>query len=418
MRFGVKLGFLAIAGLMISGCVGTPDKYGWKSNQKDEFVEILKKDDYLSICRDESLANEVISHENSAQMTQMLYKYANNLANGCIDIASFKQAQSARKNDKFKTHFEVYKQKVSMSDIQAKLKAGWSISQILNPYVPKYREWTRLSSAYKSLKNEDNVTNEFLYKLRLNVERVKLLKPNVGSNYALINIPEFKVRIIENGKTSLAMKVVVGKYNLQTPVFGEDLQYIVLNPQWNVPDSIARNEIIPKALRNPNYLKSHRMEIHRDFNLNSPKLSLSQVNAKDYVGGKGFVPFKFIEVPSKKNGLGRVKFLFPNHYSVYMHDTQSKYLFNRKVRMYSHGCIRLQKPNEMLKYIITHYTNTPWEKAIEMYDSLKTHYIHLTKRLPVHTAYFTIYIDDDGAIQEFKDIYDFDKLQHLKLNHL
>jgi murein L,D-transpeptidase YcbB/YkuD len=226
------------------------------------------------------------------------------------------------------------------------------------------------------------------------------------------------VRIIENGKTSLAMKVVVGKYNLQTPVFGEDLQYIVLNPQWNVPDSIARNEIIPKALRNPNYLKSHRMEIHRDFNLNSPKLSLSQVNAKDYVGGKGFVPFKFIEVPSKKNGLGRVKFLFPNHYSVYMHDTQSKYLFNRKVRMYSHGCIRLQKPNEMLKYIITHYTNTPWEKAIEMYDSLKTHYIHLTKRLPVHTAYFTIYIDDDGAIQEFKDIYDFDKLQHLKLNHL
>jgi len=416
MKFGLRWGLLAVTSLILSGCVSTPDKSGWGYGQKDEFIEILKDDRYLSICQDEALANEVISTQNSSQMTQMLYKYADNLANGCIDIVSFKQAQSARKNDKFKTHFEVYKQEVSKQDIQNKLQAGWSISQILNPYIPKYREWDRLTSAYRSLKAEGNTT--IFYKLRLNIERVKLLKPNVGSNYALINIPEFKVRIIEDGQTSIAMKVVVGKHHMQTPVFGEDLQYIVLNPQWNVPDSIARNEIIPKALRNPNYLRAHRMEIHRDFNLNSPKLSLSDFNASAYVGGKGYVPFKFIEVPSKKNGLGRVKFLFPNHYSVYMHDTQSKYLFNRKVRMYSHGCIRLQKPNEMLKYIITHYTDTPWEKAVQMYDSLKTHYIHLTKRLPVHTAYFTIYIDDDGVIQEFKDIYDFDKLQHLKLNQL
>jgi len=205
---------------------------------------------------------------------------------------------------------------------------------------------------------------------------------------------------------------------MQTPIFGEFLQYIVLNPQWNVPDSIARNEIIPKALKNPNYLKSHRMEIHRDFNLNSPKLSLSQVNAKEYVSGKGYVPFKFIEIPSKKNGLGRVKFLFPNHYSVYMHDTQSKYLFKRCVRMYSHGCVRLEKPNDMLKYIVTHYTNISWKSAMQMYDSLKTHYMHLTKRLFVHTAYFTMYIDDDGILQEFKDIYDFDRLQQLNFNQL
>jgi hypothetical protein len=412
----MKLGLLVVVGLVLNGCVDMLDEAGWRYSQKSEFVDILKDDTYLSICKDESLANEVMAHKNSAQMTQMLYKYANNLANGCIDIASFKRAQNARKGDKFKTHFHIYKQKVSIEDIKHKLKAGWSIEKILNPYIPKYREWERLTSMYKSLKSEGNTT--LLSKLRLNIERVKLLKPNVGSKYTLVNIPEFKVRIIENQKTSLVMRVVVGKHHMQTPVFGEDLQYIVLNPQWNVPDSIARNEIIPKALRNPYYLKAHRMEIHRDFNLNSPKLTLSQVNARNYVGGKGAVPFKIIEVPSKKNGLGRVKFLFPNHYSVYMHDTQSKSLFNRAVRMYSHGCIRLQKPNDMLKYIVTHYTNTPWQKAVEMYDSLKTHYIHLSKKLPVHTAYFTIYIDDDGAIQEFKDIYDFDKLQHLKLNHL
>jgi hypothetical protein len=412
----LRLLVVAVFGLMLSGCVNNPDSSGWRGSQKDEFVELLKNDKYLSVCQDRDLANQVIRNENSTEMTQMLYKYTNNLANGCIDIASFKAAQSERKNDKFKTHFHVYTQKVSMQDLQNKLKAGWSITQILNPYVPKYREFQRLSSAYKSLRAEGNTTK--LYKLRLNIERVKLLKPNVGNAYALVNIPEFKVRIIENGLSKLAMKVVVGKHHMQTPIFGEFLQYIVLNPQWNVPDSIARNEIIPKTLRNPNYLKSHRMEIHRDYNLNSPKLSFSQVNAKEYVGGKGSVPFKFIEIPSKKNGLGRVKFLFPNHYSVYMHDTQSKYLFKRSVRMYSHGCIRLQKPNDMLRYIVTHYTNTSWESAVQMYDSLKTHYIHLTKRLFVHTAYFTMYIDDDGMLQEFKDIYDFDRLQQLNFNQL
>jgi hypothetical protein len=414
----LRVFILAVFGLILSGCVNIPDSQGWGYSQKSEFVDILKSDKYLSICQDTDLANRVIDNRNSTDMTQMLYKYANNLANGCINLASFKAAQNARKNDDFKTHFSVYKQKVSKIDLQNKLKAGWSIEQILSPYIPKYREFERLTSRYKSLKSEGSASVKTLYKLRLNIERVKLLKPNVSNEYILINIPEFKVRIIENGLTKLAMKVVVGKYNLQTPVFGEDLQYVVLNPQWNVPDSIARKEIIPKSLRNPHYLKAHNMEIHRDYNLKSPKLSLSSVNAKDYVGGKGPVPFKFIQIPSKKNGLGRVKFLFPNHYSVYMHDTQSKYLFQRSVRMFSHGCIRLEKPNKMLQYIITHYTNTPWPNALEMYNDMKTHYIKVSKRLPVHTAYFTMYIDDDGVLREFKDIYDFDRLQRLKFNQL
>jgi murein L,D-transpeptidase YcbB/YkuD len=212
----------------------------------------------------------------------------------------------------------------------------------------------------------------------------------------------------------VSMKVVVGKTRLQTPIFGEDLKYIVLNPQWNVPDSIARNEVIPKTLKNPDYLKKQRLVIRRDYNLKSPALSFNSVNPQAYVGGKGPVPFKFIAPPSNRNGLGRVKFLFPNHHSVYMHDTQSKYLFKRKVRTYSHGCVRLEKPNEMLKYIIEHYTSLSWEKAKEEYDSMKTHYISLTKRLPVHTAYFTTYIDDDGKLQVFKDIYSYDRLQKLK----
>ncbi len=406
---------LAVAGaLLLSGCVGTPDKEGWHSGQKDEFLEIVKEDRYASLCDQKALYEKVKQTEDSRLMSKLLVAYTNNLANSCIDITSFKAAQKERKSDKFKTHYEIYRQKVDPTQIKMQLAAGQSVSQILKPYVPTYREWERLLQTYKTLQHQEGVDPVLLHKVRLNLERVKLLKPETSPNYALVNIPEFRVRIIENGKTAVSMKVVVGKTRLQTPIFGEDLKYIVVNPQWNVPDSIARNEVIPKTLKNPAYLSRHRLEIHRDYNLDSPKLSFSALNPQSYVGGKGPVPFKFIEPPSKKNGLGRVKFLFPNHYSVYMHDTQSKYLFKRTVRCYSHGCVRLERPQEMLKYIIEHYTSISWEEAKEMYASMKTHYIRLTKRLPVHTAYFTTYIDDDGKLRVFKDIYGYDRLQRLK----
>ncbi|MCF6206599.1 MAG: L,D-transpeptidase family protein [Sulfurovum sp.] len=406
----------AFLALIFTGCavIDTPDSEGWKPSQKKAFLSILENDTYVSICGQQSLYKKVRQSEDSHLMTRLLIAYANNLANSCIDLDAFNRAQEARKSDKFKTHFTVYKQKVDPNTIKNQLKAGYAIEQILKSYIPPYREFERLVKVYRALEHDSTVSAETRYKVRLNIERVKLMKPNAGKSYALVNIPEYRVRIIENGKTVVSMKVVVGKYHMQTPVFGEDLQYIVLNPQWNVPDSIARNEIIPKYLKRPGYLKSHRMVVRKNYNLDSPEVKLSDYNLTQYVGGKGDVPFKFIEVPSKKNGLGRVKFLFPNKHAVYMHDTQSKYLFARKVRTFSHGCVRLERPKEMLKYIIEHYTNLSWEEAKEKYDSLKTHYIAITKRLPVHTAYFTTYIDDDGTLRVFKDIYGYDRLQKLK----
>ncbi len=221
------------------------------------------------------------------------------------------------------------------------------------------------------------------------------------------------VRLIEEDKTSVKMRVVVGKKKQKTPIFSEDLSYITLNPQWSVPDSIARNEVIPDLLKNPNYLTESRMVMRKTYDLNSKKLTPASVDLKAYVGGKGYVPFKFIEVPSKKNGLGRVKFIFPNQHSVYMHDTQSKYLFKRKVRAYSHGCVRLSDPMAMLDYVSKHYTATSEADIKKKYDSLKTHYVKITKRLPVHTSYLTAYVDDCNEVLVFNDIYGYDKTQKL-----
>jgi len=410
----IRILLAAAFALLLSGCVGTPDSEGWHSGQKDEFLRILESDKYASLCDQRALYEKVRQNRDSRLMSKLLVAYTKNLANSCIDIPLFNEAQNARKSRTYKTHYEMYRQQVDPGQIKMQLQAGQSIENILKPYVPAYREWDRLLHAYRALQKQEEVDPVLLHRVRLNLERVKLLKSETSPNYALVNIPEYRVRIIENGKTAVSMKVIVGKKRMQTPIFGEDLKYIVVNPQWNVPDSIARNEVIPKTLKNPNYLKRQRLVIRRDYNLNSPALSFNSVNPQAYVGGKGPVPFKFIEPPSKRNGLGRVKFLFPNNHSVYMHDTQTKHLFKRKVRTYSHGCVRLERPHEMLKHIIENYTSLTWEEAKEKYDSLKTHYIAITKRLPVHTAYFTTYVDDDGKVQIFKDIYGYDKLQKLK----
>jgi hypothetical protein len=418
-----RLVFLSGVVLAMTGCMNRPDAEGWRPSQKKAFAEILANDTYMSLCDAKPLYEKARRSGDSRLWSELLVRYSENLANGCIDIPSFQRKQKARKSDDFKTDYEIYLQRVSAGRILQELRNGKSIEAILKPYVPRYREFTRLIEAYKT-HEKAGASAATLRKIRLNIERTKLLKPLEGDAYVLINIPEFKVRIVEKGKTKVAMRIVVGKRHMQTPIFGEKLQYIVLNPPWNVPTSIIRKEMLHKIIKNPKYLAAKGMEAHKTYDLSSPKVDLSAYDLRSYMIEKNAtayekahpkpLPFRIVQLPSKKNGLGRVKFLFPNKYSVYMHDTQSKYLFKRKYRAYSHGCVRLAEPNVMLRYLIEHYTDTSWEEALGMYNDMKTHYIKVTKPLPVHTAYFTAYVDDDGTLKFFDDIYGYDRIQKLR----
>ena len=406
-----KLKIILVVGfaVLLSGCVGTPDAEGWRSSQKSEFLNILETDKYASICNQRALYQKVKETRNSQLMSRLLINYTHNLANGCIVNPS----QPMKVGKKTVEGYGIYRQDVHDSNIRMQLKAGQTIEQILKPYIPEYNQFSCLIKSHAALKKDPNTSSTTLRKIRLNIERTKLMKPGLGQNYALVNIPEFVVRVIEDKKTAVSMAVVVGKRKMKTPIFSADLSYITLNPQWSVPDSIARNEVIPDLLKDPAYLTKKRMVMRSNYNLSSTKLSPEMVDLEAYVGGSGPVPFKFIEVPSKRNGLGRVKFIFPNQHSVYMHDTQSKHLFKRKVRTYSHGCVRLEKPAVMLDYVAKHYTSTSAADIKTKYNSLKTHYVKITKRLPVHTAYLTTYVDDCNTVLTFNDIYGFDKSQKL-----
>ncbi|EIF51954.1 L,D-transpeptidase family protein [Sulfurovum sp. AR] len=406
-----------VSALVLSGCgVETPDAEGWKPSQKEEFLTILETDKYASICNQQALYEKVKESENSKLMSKLLVSYAKNLANGCIDLESFNASQEKRVEQEIATYYETYLQEVKASDIMRKLKAGQSTEEILKPYVPEYAQFFDLQKRYKLLGGDKNTSKKTLRKIRLNIERLKLMKPGLGDNYALVNIPEYTVRVIDANGTAVSMAVVVGQRKMQTPVFSADLSYVTLNPQWGVPDSIARNEVIPKLLKDPNYLANHNMVIRKSYDLNTPEISQDSVDWEAYLieeEDKKEMTYKFIEVPSKKNGLGRVKFIFPNKHSVYMHDTQAKSLFKRKVRTYSHGCVRLEKPIAMLEHISKNYTNKSNEEVKEWYDSLETHHMGLSKKLPVHTAYLTTYVDECGELLVFNDIYGFDKTQRL-----
>ena len=403
--------------LVLSGCGDLlgPDSEGWKSSQKSEFMSIVENDKYMSLCNQQALYEKVKSTKNSQLMSQLLVKYAENLANGCINMKQFKAAQRARKARKIDTHFGVVTQTVNKTTILSKLRAGATIEMILKPYVPTVSQYAALVNQYRSLSKEHNTSKALLHKIRLNIERTKVLPEHLGTNHILMNIPEMKVRLFEKGQKNVEFRSVVGKTNMQTPVFSAKLQYVMVNPQWNVPDSIARKSIIPRYQRGGNgYLAAKGMEIHRSYDLRSPKVNGGSVDWSKYPkAGKGYIPYKFIQKPSRRNGLGRVKFMFPNHFAVYMHDTQAKSLFKRDVRCYSHGCIRLEKPVTLLNYITEHYTNQTVAAVKKRYDSGKSYMLRMKQSLPVHVTYLTTYVDVDGKLRSFDDIYRFDALQKL-----
>jgi len=209
--------------------------------------------------------------------------------------------------------------------------------------------------------------NSIIRKVKKNLTLERISSPK-GSNYVLINIPEFRMHYYDYGEPVLNMKIVVGKTKMRTPVFNRKMQYIVKNPRWNVPPTIYKKEYAHKS-----------------------ESELKKLGLRYNSEGKLYQP------SGSRNALGVVKFLFPNKYNVYMHDTPAKSLFNRRVRAYSHGCIRLEKPLELLNEL--GYS----------YNSQKNKWITLKNRIPVYVEYHTVWVDDEGIVQFRHDIYGYEK---------
>lgn len=220
----------------------------------------------------------------------------------------------------------------------------------------------------------------------INLERMKWM-PEAPSTYLLANIPEYRLHVVENNKEVLGMNIVVGKAANRSVIFSDDLKYVVFSPYWNIPRSIVRNEIVPAINRSSTYLARKNMEV------------------TGYSGGLPVVRQK----PGGANALGNVKFIFPNSYNIYFHDTPSKSLFSRQERAFSHGCIRLQQPFDLAVYLLRNQPEWTKEKIKAAMNSSNEKWVTLNKIVPVFITYFTSWVDADGLLHFADDIYGHDK---------
>ncbi len=410
----VKYGLIAGVGaaFLISGCAVGNLGSNWSDEQREEFLNILQTDKYSSVCDLHPLIAQYKKTKDDKILSKLLVSYAENLANSCIDQGAFKAALSAKEAQGIKTHYEFYNEDVSTSTIDTQLKAGKKIDEILQPYVPQMPQFFKLIEAYNSA-----VSPVQKYKIKLNIERVKLLKPTDWDTYIMVNVPEYKFRFFENRQKVMEFKVVVGRPTWQTPIFSSTMKYITVHPTWNVPDNIARKEEIPKIIKDPSYLRRHNMVVKRDYAPDSPTVDPSKINWREYLKPEWAnreLPYKIIEKSSSHNALGQVKFMFPNRFSVYMHDTNMKKLFAYPQRAYSHGCIRLEKPLRLLAKLASGYTKQRFEEVGQILKAKKTKYVNLQRYIPVHIVYLTAYVDN-GMVNFFNDVYGFDRITKLRV---
>lgn len=411
--------FIIAVIFVMSGCRGPHigDKNGWSDEQKAEFEQILKIDKYSSLCNLTPLYQKYLQNGDTALLSKILVGYSRNLAKSCIDIDSFKAQMRKRKENKIHSYFEIVQRSYSASDVLSMLDDGYTIEEIMQKYAPKNPLFTKLSKINSKYLGGRGMSKANYRKLRLSVERTKLLPDEGwGDRYALINVPEFQFRLIENNVTTMKFPVVVGKKNWQTPIFSSTMTYIVLNPTWNVPDNIAREEEIPKIIKNPNYLKKKNMLVYKNYDVDSKPVNPATVPWRSLLSDKykkKRLPYKIIEQPSKKNALGVVKFMFPNKFSVYMHDTPSKSYFKRKVRAYSHGCVRLSNPIGLLKHLSDNNLTEDMDSINKKFETKKMQYMTLKEKIPVHIVYLTAFLEENGRLKFFGDIYGYDKIQHL-----
>ncbi len=243
-----------------------------------------------------------------------------------------------------------------------------------------------------------------LEQLKVNLERRRWQPKDMGYRHVLVNQAGFKLHVVENKKEIYQSKVIVGKPRHATPEFSDNIKLVVLNPYWNVPRSIATKEILPILRRNPGYLSRKGMSL---INRNGRKVSPYGVNWSR-VSRRSF-NYRIRQRPSGGNALGRIKFMFPNKHSIYLHDTPSKSLFNKQARAFSHGCIRVQNPVKFAEVLMQPQFGWSQKAIAGKISTRRNRAIKLKQKIPVHLTYRTVWAGDDGKLHFRDDIYGRDK---------
>ncbi|MEM7215254.1 MAG: L,D-transpeptidase family protein [Pseudomonadota bacterium] len=290
------------------------------------------------------------------------------------------------------------------TDVQGwlKLASRKGPAEVIEAFRPAHPQYHALRKLLATEKPDSPKARQII----VNMERWRWLPRSLGKRHVIVNQAAFEMMINEGGKVIDQRRVVVGKPYHKTPMFSHVLSYAEFNPTWTVPRSIAGNEILPKLRKDPAYLERNNYKVYTSWKADAPAMNPHSVDWNS-VNGKKF-PYRIVQQPGQNNALGEVKFLFPNKFNVYLHDTQSKQLFSEKDRAFSHGCIRVQNPLEFAEMLFGSRSLNQ-AKIKKILDKPATQRVNLKKPVPIHLTYFTIWVEK-GKASFHKDIYDRDKL--------
>jgi murein L,D-transpeptidase YcbB/YkuD len=241
----------------------------------------------------------------------------------------------------------------------------------------------------------------------INMERWRWLPEKLGEKYIYVNIADYNLKVYEYNEIIMEMKTIVGKEQRSTPVFSDKIKYLVLNPYWYVPESIAVEDKLPLIKEDIDYLKDNNYSLFKYTGNNN----LEEIEAEDVdweeVDEDNF-NYLLRQNPGDNNALGRVKFMFPNKFSIYLHDTPSRSLFDENARGFSSGCIRIEKPIDLAEYLLRNKEDWSREKIVEEMKKDKQKTIYLEEPYPIYLQYNTAWVDDLGALNFREDIYNRD----------
>jgi len=235
----------------------------------------------------------------------------------------------------------------------------------------------------------------------VNMEKWRWMPRDLGRYYVRVNIPNFTVDIHKDGEIIHTTRIVVGKPTLQTPIFSDEIEHIIVNPAWNVPASIAMKEMLPAIRSNPGALRGYQV--------------FALIKGRYRAVDPRFVNWRTVDMrkiqirqpPGERNALGKIKFMFPNPYSVYLHDTPSKSLFERDYRAYSHGCMRVMEPMEFADALLSEEADLNAAYLKKLFGGGEKR-VNLTAKIPVHITYFTAWVGESGALEFRDDVYGHD----------
>ena len=244
---------------------------------------------------------------------------------------------------------------------------------------------------------------ERIRQMVLNLERRRWMPDDRGQRYVFVNLADFELKVVDEPKTVLDTRVVVGAPYHRTPVFSAEMTYLEINPYWNVPSSIARNELLPRIKEDPGYLAANDFELLSDWSDGATAVDPQSVDWSE-ITPDAFT-YRLRQSPGDGNALGRIKFMFPNQFNVYLHDTPARSLFERAERSFSHGCIRVDDPEAFGAVVLAGQDGWSLDRIYAAIKSDERMIVTLEQPLPVHIAYLTAWVNKDGSVHFRHDVY-------------